>query len=198
MDWRHIEDLLAAARDVYSELKNICVWNKTNAGMGSFYRSKHEFICVFKNGSAAHINNIELGRHGRYRTNIWDHAGVNTFGAERNAELAMHPTVKPVAMVADAILDCSRRGDIILDTFAGSGTTIIAAERTGRRAYVMELDPAYVETAIRRWQDYTGETATHAITGLTLEDLREQRAPATDTHHVPEPEPDTTGQGEQP
>ncbi len=194
IDWRHVEDLLAAAREVYSELKNICVWNKTNAGMGSLYRSKHELVCVFKKGKAPHTNNIELGRHGRYRTNVWDYAGVNTFGAERDAALAMHPTVKPVAMVADAILDCSRRGDVVLDCFAGSGTTIMAAERTGRRAHAMELDPAYVETAIRRWQDYTGETAIHTGTGLTLDLLRDQRkklalpapdaaTPITETHH---------------
>ena len=111
-------------------MKNLCVWNKTNGGMGSLYRSKHELVFVFKVGTAAHINNIELGVHGRNRTNVWDYAGVNALGAGRAEELAMHPTVKPVALVADAILDCSARGGVVLDCFAGSGTTLIAAERT--------------------------------------------------------------------
>jgi DNA modification methylase len=183
MDWRHMYDLLSAARDVYSEQKNLCVWNKNNGGMGSLYRSKHELVFVFKNGSSSHINNVELGRHGRYRTNVWDYAGINTFGAERMADLAMHPTVKPVAMVADAILDCSRRGHVVLDSFAGSGTTIIAAERTGRRARALELDPRYVETAIRRWEQYTGETAIHTGTGLALEAMRDRRSPPADSDH---------------
>ena len=119
MDWGHLYELLTAGRSVYSELKNICVWNKTNGGMGSLYRSKHELVAVFKAGTAPHINNVELGRHGRYRSNVWDYAGVNSFGAERDAALAMHPTVKPVALVEDAILDCSRRGAIVLDAFSG-------------------------------------------------------------------------------
>ena len=135
MDWRHIRELLTVGRGVYTELKNVCIWNKTNGGMGSLYRSKHEFIAVLKAGTGPHINNVDLGAYGRNRTNVWDYAGVNVFGNDRDAQLAMHPTVKPVAMVEDAILDCSRRGGIVLDPFAGSGTTIIAAERAGRRGY---------------------------------------------------------------
>ena len=129
-DWRHLDEMLAAGRRVYRELKNLVVWNKTNAGMGSFYRSQHELILVWKNGRGKHVNNIELGQHGRNRSNVWTYAGANAFGADRLDELAMHPTVKPVALVADAILDCSRRSDIVLDSFGGSGTTLIACERT--------------------------------------------------------------------
>nr|WP_281721807.1 DNA methyltransferase [Nitrosomonas nitrosa] len=162
MDWRHIYELLSAARPLYSELKNLCVWNKDNGGMGSFYRSKHELVFALKNGTAPHINNFELGQTGRYRTNVWDYAGINTNRAGRMEELQMHPTVKPVALVADAIRDCSKRRGIVLDAFAGSGTTIIAAEKTDRIAYALELDPAYVDTAVKRWQDYTGREAVHA------------------------------------
>jgi DNA modification methylase len=141
MDWRHIRELLDAAAKPYRELKNLCVWSKTNAGMGSLYRSQHELVFVFKNGSSPHINNVELGRFGRNRTNVWNYAGLNTFGGDRGTELAMHPTVKPVALVADAILDCSKRGGVVLDAFAGSGTTLIAAEKTGRRGFGIEIDP---------------------------------------------------------
>ena len=164
MDWRHSTELLAAGNAHYSELKNICVWVKHNAGMGSHYRSQHEFIFVFKNGRAPHRNNIELGRFGRHRSNVWNYPGINSFGrsGEEGNLLALHPTVKPVALVADAILDCSARGDIVLDAFLGSGTTIIAAERTGRRCYGLEIDPLYVDTIILRWQNYTGGSATHA------------------------------------
>ena len=172
MDWRHFYELLTAGRAAYSALKNLCVWNKTNGGMGSLYRSKHELVAVFKAGTAPHVNNVELGIHGRYRTNVWDYPGINTFGADRLHELAMHPTVKPVAMVADAILDCSMRGGIVLDAFAGSGTTLIAAERTGRRGYALELDPRYVDVAVERFQRFTGEEAVHAKTDLTFRDLR--------------------------
>jgi DNA modification methylase len=175
MDWRHLGEMLAAGRAVCSELKNLVVWNKTNAGMGSFYRSKHELVFVWKIGTAPHVNTFELGQHGRYRTNVWDYAGVNTMRAGRLEELAMHPTVKPVAMVADAIKDCSRRKGIILDPFMGSGTTLIAAERTGRRGRGIELDPAYVEVAVRRWQSYTGKAATLVATGQSFEDVAEQR-----------------------
>lgn len=171
MDWRHLLELLTAGRRVYDELKNICVWNKTNGGMGSLYRSKHELVAVFKSGHGAHINNVELGMHGRYRTNVWDYAGINTFGKNRDSELAMHPTVKPVALVEDAILDCSRRGDIVLDTFSGSGTTIIAAERSGRRGFGLELDPKYVDATLKRFRDLTGEDPVHADSGLTLSEL---------------------------
>lgn len=159
MDWRHIGELLEAGEKAYVELKNLVVWNKDNGGMGTFYRSKHELVFVFKNGTAAHINNFGLGEKGRYRTNVWDYAGVNSLKKGRDEELAMHPTVKPVAMVADAIRDCSSRSGSILDVFSGSGATIIAAERTGRRCYAMELDPLYVDVAIRRWQAETGLAA---------------------------------------
>lgn len=171
MDWRHLFELLTAGRKVYSDLKNLCVWNKTNGGMGSLYRSKHELVAVFKAGEAPHVNNVELGVHGRYRTNVWDYAGINTFGKDRDAELAMHPTVKPVALVEDAVLDCSRRGDIVLDAFSGSGTTLIAAERSGRRGFGLELDPQYVDATLKRFRDFTGEEPVHAASGLTLADL---------------------------
>ncbi len=146
--------------------------------MGSLYRSKHELVLVFKNGAAPHINNVELGRHGRYRTNVRDYAGVNSLRDGRLDDLEMHPTVKPVALVADAILDCSKRGGIVLDCFAGSGTTLIAAERCGRRACAMEIDPKYVDTAIRRWQTHTGGQAVHAVTGRSFAETAEMRAGA--------------------
>ncbi|MGE0270241.1 MAG: site-specific DNA-methyltransferase [Alphaproteobacteria bacterium] len=168
IDWRHLFELLSASRRHYAAFKNLCVWNKTNGGMGSMYRSKHELIAVFKVGTGAHINNVELGRHGRNRTNVWDYPGVNTFRAGRMDDLTAHPTVKPVELVADAILDATKRGDIVLDPFVGSGTTIIAAERTGRRAFAMEIDPVYADTAIRRWEAYTGEESRHADTGATF------------------------------
>ena len=175
MDWRHIYELVTAGRDVYSELKSVCVWNKTNGGMGSLYRSKHELIFVFKNGSAAHVNNIELGRFGRNRTNVWEYAGVNSFREGRLEDLAAHPTVKPIAMIADAIIDCSKRGATVLDCFGGSGTTLIAAEKTGRRAAVMEIDAAYVDTAIRRYETATGQRATHTASGMSLAEVEQQR-----------------------
>jgi DNA modification methylase len=151
-------------------------WRKEYGGMGSLYRSQHEFVFVFKNGSARHINNVELGRHGRHRSNVWTYPGVNTFRDGRLEELALHPTPKPVQLVADALLDCSNRNGIVLDSFAGSGTTIIAAERTGRQCYAIELDPIYIDTAIRRWQDFTGGTATHVETGLTFAEMAERRS----------------------
>jgi DNA modification methylase len=173
MDWRHLEELLAAGREAYDELKNICVWVKDNAGMGSFYRSRHELVCVFKHGRNGHRNNIQLGQFGRNRSNVWHYPGANSFArySEEGNLLALHPTVKPVAMVADAILDCSARGDIVLDAFLGSGTTLIAAERTGRRCHGMELDPAYVDTSVRRWQKLTGGSARHAASGRSFDDL---------------------------
>jgi len=173
MDWRHIEELLTAGRDAYSELKNVCIWVKDNGGMGSLYRSQHELVFVFKRGHDGHHNNVQLGRFGRNRSNVWHYPGVNSFarcGEEGNL-LALHPTVKPVAMVADAVLDCSARGEIVLDAFLGSGTTVIAAERTGRRCYGLELDPAYVDTVIRRWQALTGGSARHAASGRSFDDL---------------------------
>jgi DNA modification methylase len=180
MDWRHLGELLAASRDAYSELKNLCVWVKDNAGMGSLYRSQHELVFVFKHGRKAHRNNVQLGQFGRNRSNVWNYPGANSFarrGAEGNL-LALHPTVKPVTMVADAILDGSARGDIVLDCFLGSGTTLIAAERTGRRCYGLELDPLYIDTAIRRWQALTGGSARHAACGRTFDDLARAMEPA--------------------
>jgi DNA modification methylase len=176
MDWRHMWEMLAAGREVYGELKNLCVWNKSNAGMGSFYRSKHELIFVWKSGTASHINNFELGQHGRNRTNVWDYAGASSMRAGRLEELAMHPTVKPVALVADAIKDCSRRGGLVLDPFCGSGSILIAAERTGRKARAIEIDPTYVDVGVRRWQMYTGKAAVLAASGDTFEAVEEQRA----------------------
>jgi hypothetical protein len=167
MDWRHAFEILTAGNQAYTELKNLCVWVKSNAGMGSFFRSQHEFIFVFKNGTAPHRNNIQLGQFGRNRSNVWTYPGANSFGrqGEEGRLLDLHPTVKPVAMIADALLDCSARSDIVLDTFLGSGSTLIAAQRVGRTCYGMELDPLYVDTAIRRWQRYTGERAIHAASG---------------------------------
>ena len=161
-DWRHDGEVLQAASTIYSERKNLCVWSKKNAETGSLYRSQHELIFVFKNGTAAHVNNVKSGRFGRYRTDVWSYPGPNSFGKQRDAEIAMHPTVKPVALVADAILDCSRRGDIILDAFAGVATTLIAAEQTGRHGYGIEIDPHYVDTAIRRLDAVCGLKAIHA------------------------------------
>jgi DNA modification methylase len=175
MDWRHLHQTLSVGETVYSKLLNLCVWNKTNGGMGSFYRSKHELVLVFKVGTGSHLNTVELGRHGRNRTNVWDYAGVNTFGAGRLDELAMHPTVKPVALVADAIKDASQRSNIVLDPFSGSGTTIIAAEKTGRCARTIEIDPQYIDVAVRRWQGYTGKDAYLDGTNSTFEEIAEQR-----------------------
>ncbi len=169
MDWRHLSELVAAARENYTEYKQLIVWNKDNGGMGAFYRSKHEMICVFKNGTAKHINNFGLGEGGRYRTNVWDYPGVNSLKRGRQQELEMHPTVKPVALVADAIRDCSNRGDIVLDVFMGSGTTLIAAERTGRVCRGCELDPLYVDVAVRRWQALTGQQAVLEGSGETFD-----------------------------
>jgi DNA modification methylase len=178
MDWRHLWEMLEAGRTVYGELKNLCVWNKSNAGMGSFYRSKHELVFVWKSGSAAHLNNFELGQHGRHRSNVWDYPGVNTMRPGRLEELAMHPTVKPVALVADAIKDCSRRGGLVIDPFCGSGTILIAAERTGRKARALEIDPIYVDVAVRRWQAYAGKSAILAASGETFETTAGWRAKA--------------------
>jgi len=176
MDWRHLEELLAAGREAYGELKNLCVWAKDNAGMGSLYRSQHELIFVFKQPGAAHRNNIQLGQFGRNRSNVWHYPGVNSLarcGDEGNVS-ALHPTVKPEALVADAILDCTERGGIVLDAFVGSGTTLIAAERTGRRCHALELDAGYVDTTVRRWQALTGEKARHAISGRSFDDLADE------------------------
>jgi DNA modification methylase len=178
MDWRHQRELIAAGEEVYSELKNLCVWNKSNAGMGSLYRSKHELIFVFKVGKGAHINNVALGRYGRHRTNVWDYVSQNALNGTVRSKLALHPTVKPVAMIADAMRDCSNRGGLILDPFGGAGTTLIAAERTGRRARVIELNPIFVDVSIERWQRLTGGTALHADGGQRF--VRSGSVPAAD------------------
>ena len=178
MDWRHLRELLAAGRSVYSELKNVCVWAKSNAGMGSLYRSQHEFVLVFKAGTAPHVNNIELGRHGRYRTNVWRYAGANSFGSDRDKDLEMHPTVKPVRLVADTILDCTRRGDLVLDGFAGSGTTLLAAERAGRVGYGIEIDPHYVDVALRRMAEHAGLEPVHLESGKSFDAIADERASA--------------------
>ena len=175
MDWRHMGEMLAAGKSAFTELKNLVVWNKTNGGMGAFYRSKHELIFVFKQGRAPHTNSFGLGETGRYRTNVWDYAGISSISSSRGDELAMHPTVKPVAMIADAIKDCSRRGEIILDCFAGSGSTLIAAEKTGRRARLIEFDPIYCDTIIRRWEKHSGKRVILAETGQAFEEVSESR-----------------------
>jgi DNA modification methylase len=170
IDWRHLYDMLTAGGRVYRELKNLVVWNKTNAGLGSFYRSQHELICVWKHGRRKHTNNIQLGKHGRNRSNVWTYAGANTFSSDRLTDLAMHPTVKPVGLVADAILDCSRRGDLVLDSFGGSGTTLIACERTNRKARLIEIDAIFCDQTVRRWQKLTGRNAVNAA-GVPFNDL---------------------------
>lgn len=173
MDWRHQLHLLRAGQEIYSELKNVCVWVKHNAGMGSLYRSQHELISVFKNGAARHTNNVELGRHGRSRTNVWRYPSPSNFGrpGEEGDLLALHPTVKPVALIADAILDCSARGEVVLDPFIGSGSTLLGAERVGRACRGLELDPLYVDVTIRRWQSHCGGSAIHAQSGKPFDDL---------------------------
>jgi DNA modification methylase len=176
IDWRHLKEMLAAGGSVYTELKNVCVWVKSTPGMGSLYRSAHELIFGFKNGRARHRNNIQLGQYGRNRTNVWTYPGINSFGrsGEEGNLLALHPTVKPVRLVVDALLDCSARGDIVLDSFLGSGTTLVAAERTGRKCRGIELDPLYVDVAIRRWQALTGDKAIHVPTGRSFAELEEE------------------------
>jgi DNA modification methylase len=175
MDWRHIRELLDAADRHQLQFKNLCVWAKSNAGMGSFYRSQHELVFVFKHGTAPHQNNFELGQHGRTRSNVWQYRGINSFGQDRMELLEAHPTVKPITMIADAILDVSSRGDLVLDSFLGSGSTLIAAEETGRTCIGVEFDPGYVEVAIRRWEKRTGKDAVLADTSLTFAELSEAR-----------------------
>lgn len=176
MDWRHQAEILEAGEGPYCELKNLIIWVKDNGGMGTFYRSRHELIFAFKTGTAPHINSFELGQHGRYRTNVWEYKGVNSFGSTRDHDLALHPTVKPVAMIADAIKDVSSRNGIVLDLFGGSGSTLIAAHKTGRRAYLCELDPLYCDRTIRRWEVYAKDDAVLERTGQSFEAL-EQNIP---------------------
>lgn len=170
MDWRHIGEILAAGNDAFNNLVNMCVWCKTSGGMGSLYRSQHELCFIFKNGEDAHVNNVKLGSNGRYRTNVWQYAGVNAFGRHKN-DIKMHPTVKPVEMLKDAILDVTRRGDIVLDAFLGSGSTLIAAHQSKRVCYGIELDPLYVDTSIRRFFDLFGIDAIHEASGKTYSEL---------------------------
>jgi DNA modification methylase len=191
MDWRHYPELAVAAKTIYGATINVVVWVKSNAGQGSFYRSQHELIGVFRVGNTPHLNNIELGRHGRSRSNVWRYAGVNTFRAGRMDELRSHPTAKPVALVADAIKDCTRRGGIVLDAFSGSGTTIMAAERVGRHARALEIEPRFVDVAIRRWQAFTRRDALHAESGLTFDEIA---ADTTASRHAAAP---SENQGEQ-
>lgn len=179
MDWRHIAETVEAGKKSIGDLLNICVWNKTNAGMGSLYRSQHEMVLVFRNGKAPHRNNVELGKHGRHRSNVWTYRGANSFGAGRMDDLAAHPTVKPVNLVADALLDVSKRGDIVLDPFGGSGTTLIAADKTGRKARLIEIDAHYCDLIVRRFENHTGKQATLAATGQTFEELSEEKASAS-------------------
>ena len=160
-------EILEAGGKAYAELKNLIVWAKDNGGMGSFYRSRHELIFAFKHGAAPHLNSFELGQHGRYRTNVWEYRGVNTLKAGRMEELELHPTVKPVQMIADAIRDVSGRGDIVLDLFGGSGSTLIAAHKTGRRAYLCELDPVYCDRIIARWERFAHDEAERVLCGWT-------------------------------
>jgi DNA modification methylase len=182
IDWRHQRELLDAADGSYSELKNLCVWVKDNAGMGSLYRSQHELVLVFKNGTRPHRNNVQLGQFGRNRTNVWQYPSTSHFGqrGEEGDLLAGHPTPKPVALVADALLDCSARGALVLDPFLGSGSTLIAAERVGRSCRGIELDPIYVDLAIRRWQRFTGAHAVHAASGKRFDDLARERETGND------------------
>ena len=167
-------------------MKNLCIWNKSNAGMGSLYRSKHELVFVFKKGKAPHINNIELGRFGRHRTNVWDYPGQNTLSNGAKEKLSLHPTAKPVALVADAIRDCSNLDGIVLDPFCGAGTTLIAAERTGRRARLIEIEPHFVDCTVRRWQQLTGRAAVHAETGLPfgVAEVSENTAQSVQAHPI--------------
>lgn len=175
-DWRHLWEMLGASRNIYSDAKNLCVWVKSNGGMGSLYRSQHELVLVCKVGTATHINNVELGSHGRYRTNVWNYAGMNSFGKARDKRLAEHPTVKPVALVADAMLDCSARGGIIVDAFAGSGTTLVAAHRTGRRGFGIELDPKYCDVILKRLRDELKVEPMLAPLGETFDEVAAERS----------------------
>jgi DNA modification methylase len=178
MDWKHLEELLSAGREVYAELKNIVAWVKSSAGMGSLYRSQHELICVFKSGTGRHINNVELGKNGRNRSNVWHYDSASTQARKGNNVLELHPTVKPVQLVMDALLDCSNRGDIVVDSFLGSGTTLLAAERTGRNCRGIELDPLYVDTSIRRWQNLTGQDAIRVSDGKLFRDIEAEKEQA--------------------
>lgn len=173
MDWRNIAALIRAGEETFGALQNVCVWNKLSGGMGALYRSQHEFVPVFRKVGATHRNNIQLGRHGRNRTNVWDYVGVRA----RSKELKLHPTVKPTVMIADAIRDVTAHNDLVLDPFAGSGSTLLAAEMTGRRAACAELDPKYADLIIRRFEAATGEKAVHAQSGRSFRAVEQERQP---------------------
>jgi DNA modification methylase len=187
MDWRHVDALIEQGRKIYGAFLNLVVWNKTTPGQGSFYRSQHELIAVFRVGGDRHQNNVELGKYGRNRSNVWTYPGVNSFGAGRDAALAMHPTVKPVALVADALRDCTAKGSLVLDPFLGSGTTLVAADKIGRRCYGLEVEPAYVDVAIRRWQALTHCDAILDGDGRAFDEIAEERSkgPVTPARRPP-------------
>ena len=178
MDWRHIEELIAIGKALYGEFLNLCVWNKSNAGLGSLYRSKHELIAVFRAGDVPHFNAVELGKHGRNRCNVFDYASVNSMVGSRREDLKLHPTVKPTKLYADAIQDVTRRGELVLDGFLGSGTLLVACELTGRRARGLEIEPAYVDVALERWIAMTGTQPILESTGETYEQRRAALTPA--------------------
>jgi len=159
IDWRGIAHAHAAATDIGLKQLNLIVWSKTNGGMGSLYRSQHELLPIYKKGTAPHINNVNLGKRGRYRTNVWTYPGASSLGSDARKGLNFHPTVKPTAMLEDALLDITNRGDIVIDPFLGSGSTLIAAHRTGRICYGVELDPRYVDLIVHRYEKLTGEKA---------------------------------------
>jgi DNA modification methylase len=171
IDWRHLGEMLGAGKTVFDNLLNLCVWAKSNGGMGSLYRSQHELVFVFRVGGGSHRNNVRLGTYGRNRTNLWTYPGVNTFRPGRMEELEAHPTAKPVALVQDAILDVSAPGEIVLDPFLGAGSTVIAAERAGRIAHGLEIDAAYVDVILRRWRDETGAEPVREADGRSLASL---------------------------
>jgi len=175
MDWRHMQNVLEAAAAIKLALINLCCWDKGAGGMGSFYRSQHELVFVLKKGKAAHLNTVELGKNGRNRSNVWSYPGVNGFGSDKAREREMHPTVKPLALVKDAILDSSKKGDLVLDLFGGSGTTLMAADQAGRRARLTELDPKYADVTIRRWEAASGQEARHTASGVTFRKLSFER-----------------------
>jgi DNA modification methylase len=189
MDWRHVVDLISVGRKHYGAMLNLVVWNKSNAGQGSFYRSQHELIGVFRVGDGRHKNNIELGRFGRNRSNVWTYAGVNTFGRGRMDAIAAHPTVKPTALVADALLDCTSRGDVVLDQCSGSGTIFLAADKVGRIAHGLEIEPRYVDAAILRWQQLTKLEATLEGDGRSFEEVKQARAKPKDLPDAVSPDP---------
>ena len=193
-DWRHVREIGEAGAKVYGAMLNLCIWGKTNAGQGSFYRSAHEMIAVYRVGDSAHRNNIELGKHGRNRSNLWIYPGINSFGAGRLEALTMHPTCKPVALIADAMRDCSTKGDVVLDPFMGSGTTILAAEKVGRKAYGLEIEPKYVDVAIRRWEAWTKREATLEGDGRTHAEVKAERLEAL-CFVTPQPEATATATG---